>query len=180
MRGLAEDAEEARAGLVTLPLVIARADRTRQLLIAWRRAGRYLGNPKRKLGRAVERSDFSRRLEEVLEAVEHYPAFVAHPGRPGYRAAALAHLTILPEVFNAMGEEPREQLARDWALAHKILLAHRRFLLRQFKTLRRRGPLGRAAHTLRTSLREHPVLWSALGAVAGVTLIVSLGLLMLP
>jgi hypothetical protein len=169
IRNLAEESPEATDGLVSLPKVIERADRTRQLLIAWRKAGRYLGNPKRKVTRTVEKADFSRRLEEMRDGAEAYPAFVAQPGRPGYRAVALAHLTISAEVFNAMSEDLREQVARDWTLAHKILLAHRRLLLWQFKTLRRRGLVGRALHTLRVSFRDHPVLWTGLGAAVGVT-----------
>ncbi len=169
IRSLAEDSEEASSGLATLQSVLAHVDQTRQLLIAWRRAGRYLGNPRRKLTRAVDRADFSRCLDELLEAADSYPAFVAQPGRPGYRAVALAHLEIMPEVFNAMGTEPREQLARDWALAQKILLAHRRLLVGHFKSLRRRGMLGRAAHTLRTSFRNHPVMWTGLTATVAIT-----------
>jgi hypothetical protein len=165
---LAEASEEARGGLVTLQAVIERADRTRQLLIAWRRLGRYLGNPKRRVTRGIERGDFARKLEALLEAAERHPEFVAHPGRPGYRAVALAHLQITPDVFNAMGDEPREQLARDWTLAHRILLAHRRFLLRQFKVLRRQGRFGRVVHALRSSFRDHPALWTGLAAAVGV------------
>jgi hypothetical protein len=168
VRSLAEESPEARAGLVTVGGVIERADLTRQLLIAWRRLGRYLSNPKRRVTRGIERTDFSRKLEELREAAERHPDFVAHPGRPGYRAIALAHLEISPDVFNAMSEEPREQLARDWALAQKILLAHRRFLLRQLKALRRRSLVGRALYALRSSLSDHPVLWSSLGAAVGV------------
>jgi hypothetical protein len=177
IRNLAEESEEARAGLVTLQQVVARVESTRQLLIAWRKAGRYLANSKRKLTRSVEKADFGRRLEALLEAAEAYPAFVAHPGRPGYHAVALAHLEITPEMFNAMGDEPREQLARDWVLTHRVLLAHRVFLLRQFKSLRRRGRLGRVAHTLNVSLHEHPVLWTGLGAAVGITACVLLILL---
>jgi hypothetical protein len=176
VRSLAEESEEASSGLVTLQMVIERADQTRQLLIAWRKAGRYLGNAKRRVTRAVDRADFSHQLEVLLEAAETYPAFVAHPGRPGYRAVALAHLEITPDVFNAMSEEPREQLARDWALAHKILLAHRRLLLAHFKSLRRRGLIGRAAHTLRISYHDHPVMWTGLAAAVGITACVLLGL----
>jgi hypothetical protein len=179
IRSLAEESEEARAGALTLQAVIARADQTRLLVIAWREAGRYLASPKRKLTRSSEKSDFTSRLEELLEAAEPYPDFVVSPGRPGYRAVALAHLGITPEVFNAMGEEQREQLARDWALAYKILLAHRAFLLRQFKALRRRGMFGRATHILRTSLREHPGLWQAFGVAVGITALVLVGILIL-
>lgn len=179
IRSLAEESEEARAGALTLQAVIARADQTRLLLIAWRRAGRYLANPKRKLTRSADRSDFTSRLEALLEAAEPYPDFVVHPGRPGYRAVALAHLGIMPEVFNAMSEEQREQLAKDWALTHKILLAHRAFLLRQFKALRRRGMIGRATHILRTSVRERPVMWQAFGVVVGLTVLVLVGILIL-
>jgi hypothetical protein len=178
IRSLAEESDDARAGVLTLQAIIARADLTRQLLIAWRKAGRYLALPRRKLTRPAEKSDFTHKLEALLEAADRYPDFIAHPGRPGYRAVALAHLSITPEVFNAMAEEPREQLARDWTLAHKILLAHRVFLLRQFKALRRRGPLGRAAYILRTSLRDHWVMWSGLVAMVAVSAATLLGIVL--
>jgi hypothetical protein len=169
LRSLAEDSEEARAGLVTIPLVRERVASTRRLLIAWRKAGRYLANPKRKLTRVAEKRDFENKLLELLDAVEGYPAFVAHPGKPGYRAVALAHLHITPDMFNAMGDEPRDLLAREWTQAHKVLLAHRGFLLRQFKALRRGGSFGRATHALRMSFRDHPVLWSVFAG--GVTIV---------
>jgi hypothetical protein len=170
----------AAGGLFTLQGVIERADLTRHFLIAWFKAGRYMADPKRKLTRSVEKADFSRRLETLLETAESYPDFVAHPGRPGYRAVALAHLQISPEVFNAMGDESREQLARDWALAHKVLLAHRRFLLRQFKemkAMRRRGKLGWLQHTLRQSFDNHPVLWTGLAAAVGIAACVAMAIM---
>jgi hypothetical protein len=117
----------------------------------------------------VEKNDFTAKLEALLEAAEPYPEFVAHLGRPGYRAVALAHLGIPPDVFNAMGDEPRELLARDWALAEKILLAHRAFLLSHFKALRRRGPVGRCLHTLQTSFHEHSGPWRAFAIAVGIT-----------
>jgi hypothetical protein len=178
IRSLAEESPEAHTGLVTLQAVIQRADQTRQLLIAWQNAGRYFGSPKRRLTRGTEKSDFTSNLETLLEAAEPYPTFVAHPGRPGYRAVALAYLGITPEVFNAMGDEPREHLARDWEMARKVLLAHRSFLLRQFKSLRRRGLLGRAVHALRSSFRNHPVVWTAFGATVGITAVVLLAILL--
>jgi hypothetical protein len=178
-RNLAEESEEARAGLVTLALVRERVVSTRRLLIAWRKAGRYFAHPQRKLTHKAQRRDFENKLVQLLEAAEHYPGFVAAPGRPGYRAVALAHLQTTPEMFNAMGDEPRELLARDWTQAHKVLLAHRVFLLRQFKALRRTGQIGRAAHSLRTSFRDHPLVWSAFGigvAICALILLVILAL----
>jgi hypothetical protein len=177
---LAEESDEARSGLMTLRDVIDRADQTRQLLIAWRKAGRYFGNPKRQLTRNTEKNDFGRRLEALRDAAEAYPGFVAQPGRPGYRAVALAHLGIPPDVFNAMAEDQRDQLARDWAMGQKLLLAHRRFLLRQFKSLRRRNLFGRIEHALRISYRDYPVLWALGGATAAVVFLTALVVLLIP
>jgi hypothetical protein len=179
IRSLAEDSEQAREAVLTLQAVMTRADLTRQLLIAWRKAGRYLANPRRKLTRPVEKTDFSRKMEALHEAAEPYPDFVAHLGRPGYRAVALAHLGIPPDVFNAMGDEPREQLARDWQLAHKILLAHRIFLLTHFKVLRRRGSVGRCVHTLRISYRSNPTLWRTFGIAVGIVAVLLIAVMLL-
>ncbi len=38
---------------------------------------------------------------------------------------------------------------------------------------------GRAAHILRTSLREHPGLWQAFGVAVGITALVLVGILIL-
>jgi hypothetical protein len=179
IHGLAVASTAASSGLVTLQAVIERADLTRQFLVAWGKAGRYMANPRRKLTRAVEKADFSHRLEMLLESVESFPDFVAQPGRPGYRAVALAHLNITPEVFNAMGDEPREQLARDWALANKVLLAHRRYLLRQFKSLRRQGRLGRLSYILRLSFDNHPVFWTGLATAVGIAACVLLAIMII-
>lgn len=169
-RDLAEDSEEAYAGLVSLPAVVRRVDLTRHLLIVWRKIGRYLGNPRRKLTRGVDRRDFAAQMEALLEAAEGYPGFLGQPGRPGYRAVALAHLAITPDVFNAMGEESREQLARDWMLAHRVLLAHRVFLLRRFKALRRRSVLGRLSHAIAKNFEERPVLWTGVVAALAIAI----------
>ena len=166
IRHVAEESSEASSGLQTLASVCQRVQSTRRLLIAWRRAGRYLGNPKRKLARSAEKRDFENKLVELVEAAESFPAFVAHPGLPGYRALALAHLTMTPEMFNAMGEEPRDLLARDWTQAHKVLLVHRAFLLRRFKSLRRRGLVGR----LESRLSEYRLLlWILVGVAVGMS-----------
>lgn len=161
---LAERSPEAVRGIGSLPALIERIDQTRQLLWAWQRAGKYLSASTRKLSRLSEKSDLAKRLHEVFEASVDYPRFVAQPGLPGYRVAAMARLEMTAEMFEMLDPEQRLALARDWQAGHHVLLAHRKFLLRRFQNLRRQGLGTRAMRTLRAALNDHPA-WVAFGAI---------------
>lgn len=158
---LAERSSEARTGLGTLQALIDRIDQTRLLLTAWQRLGVYLRRP----GRPGE---LTRSLETILEVSEVYPAFVGHPGKPGYRIVALARLAMTIEMFQSMAAAQRDELLRDWDYGHRTLLQHRRFLRRQFKGMRHHGSMGLAVRAVRSLLNDHPILFGT----ALVTLIV--------
>src|SRR5205085_1788713 len=137
---------EACAGLGTLAAVIERVDQTRLLLFAWQRMALYLH--KKRLN-AAETAELGAALTTISEVTETYPAFVGHPGKPGYRVVALARLAMTFEMFRNMQASQREELRRDWQAGHTLLLEHRRYLRRQFKALRRRGKLALVLHAIR-------------------------------
>jgi hypothetical protein len=170
--GLAERSPEARKGLRTLHDLLRRSRQTRHLLVAWVRVGRYLASPKRRLTRSAEKKDFQRRLDDLVERIESYPAFVGYPGLPGYRVVALAHLVLTPEMYNSMDLVQRELLAEDWTLASRVLFAHRSYLCRQFKSLRRQGRFALWSHALQAAYAEHPALWTT---AAGLLVAAALG-----
>ncbi len=166
---LAHQSVEARRGLGTLPALIERINQTLALLLAWNGAGRYLSNPLRKLGRAAEETDLTRRLVKVFELTEEFPKIVGHPGQPGYRVVAMARLEMTSQMFKGLDKTQREDLARDWDAGYRVLLSHRQFLRRQFKTLRHRGPIRLILGAVRSALNDHPV-----GVCTGVLLVIGL------
>ncbi len=168
---LAQRSPEARAGLGTLDAVIRRIDETRRVLIAWNSAGRWLREPKRKVAKPVDDQDLSRRLNAVSEALNSFPAIVGYPGKPGYRVAATARLQLNSLLVRGMDLEHRELLSLDWANGRNVLLEYRRFLLQHLKTLRKRGPMARGLHAIRSLVNDHPyVLTLILAGLAGVAI----------
>ena len=101
----AESSDEATSNLRTLHAVILRIEMTRHLLTAWDKLGKHLhATPKK---RARESEQFSKRLEEIGEAMPEYPAILGLPGKPGYRVLVLARLKMPLLIARAMPEEQR-------------------------------------------------------------------------
>lgn len=155
---LAQHSFEARRGLATLPAVIGRIDQTRQLLLVWRQAGKYLSNPARRLTRITEENDLTRRLRRIFELMEGYPKILGHPGMPGYRVVAMARLEMTAEMFKMLDPVQRRELARDWKAGQQVLLWHRKYLRKRFRELRRRSLPSRVVHAGRTLINDHPIL----------------------
>lgn len=152
---------EASAGLATLADVVMRVEQTRSLLTAWLAVGTQLHRPIRKPPTAVERALFAHQLATIRAVTDTYPAFVGQPGKPGYRVAALARLAMTYDMFKNMDPRQREDLLRDWDTARRVLLEHRKYLRRQFASLRHKGLLGRVLRFVRTTVTDHPYLSGA-------------------
>src|SRR5262245_32775945 len=102
--------------------------------------------------------------------MEDFPRILGHPGKPGYRGVAMGRLSMTAQMFNSLDSDEREDLARDWDSGHKVLLSHRQFLRRQFRTLRRRGLFHLVMKAVRGAINDHPV-WVALGTIGAVALV---------
>jgi hypothetical protein len=166
---LAWESAEARRGLGTLPALIERVHQTRQLILAWNQAGKYLGNPQKKLSRSAEEGDLTRRLNRLFELTWDFPRILGQPGQPGYRVVAMARLEMTAQMFKMLDGSQRAAMARDWKAGYEVLRAYRRFLLAHFRFLRSRGFVSRLLQAVRSALNDHPV-W----VVSGVSLAVFL------
>ncbi|MBX9681306.1 MAG: hypothetical protein K2X38_21320 [Gemmataceae bacterium] len=160
LRHLAQRSTDAKSGLGTLEAIIDRVDRTRALLIAWERLGHFVRSPKRAL-KPKEEEELTRRWHALQAAIAEYPAFLAQPGKPGYRVTALGRLDAVAVLFRSMDEDQRRLLAADWLHAHHTLRLHRSFLRQQFKDARRRSKVGLGVRALRFLLNDHPFATSA-------------------
>jgi hypothetical protein len=145
---------QARVGLGTLPALIDRIDQTRVLLTAWLRLGEYL--QKRKDGTGLPRV-----LDTIRTVTEDYPPFIGHPGKPGYRVVALARLAMTFDMVQKMEQGQRDDLLRDWNAGCNVLLEHRRYLRRQFKSMRHHGNVRLALRAVRSFVNDHPLLFGA-------------------
>jgi hypothetical protein len=152
---------EARRGLRSRRAFFDRVVTTRRLLRVWDRAGKYLGKPRRKLARSAEETDLTRLLGRIDELLQNFPALLGHPGQPGYRVLCLAHDDKPAAMFMNLDAGERDALARDWVAGQALLQAHRQFLRQELRRLRRRGPIERLAHHIRTAVDDHPV-WVSL------------------
>lgn len=158
----AQEAPEACRGLGTLPALIERINLTRKLICAWSQAGKYMSNANRKLTKASEEIDLTRRLNKILELAVDFPKIVGHPGQPGYRVVAMARLEMTSQMFKMFDQDQRAALARDWESGYRVLLSHRRYLRSQFKGLRRRGFMQLIVKAIRSALNDHPI-WVGTG-----------------
>ena len=170
---LGQRSAEATRGVATVPALLERISQTRRLTSAWKRAGRYLANPKRLLTKTTEEKDLAQRMDRVFELMEDYPGFVGHPGKPGYRVVAMARLELTEQMFKVLDATQREELARDWEAGAKVLCEHRRFLLGQLKQFKRRGRMEKLTAGAERFVRDHK-RWFILGAVSLAALCIAL------
>jgi hypothetical protein len=167
-RDLAEESGEATSNLGTLDAVIERVEQTRRLLHVWDQLGKHFRAAPKKA--STKESDvFAGRLEKIALAMQTYPAFLGQPGLPGYRVVVQARLKIPLASVRGMPAEQRDDLLFDWQAARQILLAHRRYLRRVFRSLRRQSAVGLFFHAVRATLNDYPRL-----TLAGVILLIAL------
>jgi hypothetical protein len=125
-----------RRGLGTKRALYQRIRKTRRLLWAWDRAGKYLRKPKRMLKNAAEEKNLGRALAAIGEHLRGFPRFLGRPGQPGYRIAARARLAFAVDWVNGLNAEERELLAQDWAAGQTLLSSHRQFLRKEARAVR--------------------------------------------
>lgn len=162
----ARTSAQARRGLGTKRALYYRVARTRQLLWAWERAGRYLSRSTRRLAKGNEAADLPRQLAIIRRVLPLFPPLLGKAGQPGYLVVALAGLgdQMIVPTFRTLLPDQREALARDWHAGRKLLVAHRNFLRQELHSLRRKSYIGRMVRAVRAVLNEHPgtvlLLWS--------------------
>jgi hypothetical protein len=171
-RDLAEESDEATGNLGTLDAVIERVEQTRRLLHVWDQLGKQLRATPKKTS-AKECEAFAARLEKIAQAMRTYPAFLGQPGLPGYRVVVQARFKMPLSSVRQLPVEQRDDLLFDWQAARQILLAHRKYLRRLFRTLRRRSALGLFFHAVRATLNDYPRLTLA-GVIALIALLVGM------
>jgi hypothetical protein len=173
-RELAEESDEATGNLGTLDRVIERVEETRRLLHVWDQLGKHLRTAPKKTS-AKESEAFAARLDKIAVAMQTYPAFLGQPGLPGYRVVVQARLKIPLASVRGLPAEQRDDLLFDWQAARQILLTHRKYLRRMFRSLRRQSAVGLFFHAVRATLNDYPRLTLA-GAIVLIALIVGAGI----
>jgi hypothetical protein len=156
VRELAEHSEEATSNLATLEAVIDRVDRTRVLLHVWDRLGKQLKGTAKKVS-AKESDLFASRLDKIARTIQAYPPFLGQPGKPGYRVVVQARLRMPLVMVRGMSDEQREELLFDWRAGREVLLTHRKYLHRLFKSMRHRSAIGLFLHAIRAMVNDHPI-----------------------
>jgi hypothetical protein len=146
----------AQRGLATKRALYYRIARTRQLLDAWNRLGKYVANPKRRLARQVEADELVALLEEVELLLQGFPRLMGEAGQPGYLVITLAQLDQPIKSFQTLSPSQREALERDWQSGHKLLKEHCDFLREEVRAMRRRSLGDRLVRATRSFLNDHP------------------------
>ena len=127
----------ARRGIATKRAIYQRIARTRRLLRLWNDLGKYLSTPKRRLSRSVDGPELIRLLDEITTLLQDFPALLGEAGQPGYLVLALTQVDTV-KVFQSFSAHQREALSRDWNAGSKLLTAHRDFLRRELRAMRKR------------------------------------------
>ena len=70
----------------------------------------------------------------------------------------LARLKMPLVIARAMPQEQRSDLLFDWKVGRQVLLAHRKYLHKLFKSMRHRTAVGLTLHFIRSALNDHPLL----------------------
>ncbi len=159
--------EKGRRGLGTRRAIYERIVRTRALLELWERAGRYLGQPKRRLARPSEARELIDVLTAIRDEVKDFPPLVGEAGQPGYLVITLARQPAIVPTFQTLLPGQRDALARDWSAGQKALQAHKDYLRHESRSLRRKTIFYQLFRAARTFLNENPAGWLiVLGLVA--------------
>jgi hypothetical protein len=148
----------ARRGLGTKRALYHRIACTRRLLAAWERAGKFLGQPRRRLTRSSEAAELTRQLRAIAHYLEHFPPLLGEAGQPGFYVVSLAHQELVVPTFRMLLTSQRATLARDWRDGRKFLAAHREFLRQELHALRKASWWRRFIRAADTLLSEHPAL----------------------
>ncbi|OAI38940.1 hypothetical protein AYO40_01505 [Planctomycetaceae bacterium SCGC AG-212-D15] len=166
----ARSSPRARRGLGTKRALFRRIVTTRQLLAAWKKIGRYLAHPDRRLTRLAEATDLVQELNEIEELLEDFPRLLGEAGQPGYLVLALAQQPTLVPTFRGLSPSQREALARDWNAALEVLLQHRSFLRGELRCLRKQRLLTRGVRALTTFVSDHALLFAIAAGAMGLLL----------
>jgi hypothetical protein len=127
----------ALRGIATKRGIYQRIARTRRLLRLWNDLGKYISQPKRRLSRSADGPELIRLLSEITDLLRGFPPLLGEAGQPGYLVLALTQVDTI-KVFQSFSPHQREALSRDWSSAIKLLTAHRDFLRRELRALRKR------------------------------------------
>jgi hypothetical protein len=149
-------AARARRGIGTKRTLYFRIARTRKLLAAWERAGRYLAQPHRRIARPAEAMDLIRLLARIQSLLRGFPPVLGQAGQPGYLVVALATQPAPVPMFQTLLPSQRDALAQHWEAGRKFLAAHCQFLRREARARRKRSRLGRAARAVASFVAEYP------------------------
>jgi hypothetical protein len=163
-----------RRGLGTRRRLYLRIRKTRLLLAAWERAGKYLRKARRPLKNAAEEKDLGRALTAIGKHLRGFPPFLGRPAQPGYRIAGRARLAPAVDWLHDLQPEERELLAQDWAAGRTLLASHRQFLRQEARAVHDLSPWRLA---LRAVAYDFPVEMALLGIVV---LVIAAVLLLTP
>jgi hypothetical protein len=147
--------KEARSRLGTKRAMYHRIAVTRQLIDAWKRTGKYLAHPTRRLTRLADANDLGRQFEDVQDLLEEFPKLLGEAGQPGYLVLALAKQPMIAPTFRSLLPSQREALARDWNASLDLLLKHRQFLREELRALRKKSHLGRLTRAIRGVVSDY-------------------------
>lgn len=160
----------ARRGLATKRALYHRIARTRELLEAWQRAGKYLNHPDRPLIRSSEAVELTRLLQRICRLLSRFPPLLGEAGQPGFYVVTLAGQPkpMIVPTFRMLLPLQRETLGRDWRDGLKLLTAHREFLRTELRALRRTRWWGRVIRAADVLLTDHPGLFLLLTLLAAI------------
>ena len=149
-------AARARRGIGTKRSLYFRIARTRKLLAAWERAGKYLAQPQRRIARPAEAMELIRLLARIQSLLGGFPPVLGQAGQPGYLVVALAMQQAPVPMFQTLLPSQRDSLAQHWEAGRKFLAAHCQFLRREARARRKRSRIGRAARAVASFVAEYP------------------------
>lgn len=153
----AQHSPQARRGLGTKRALYYRLCRTRELVHAWNRVGKFLSSPRRRIARQGDAPELIRALHEVEALRDRFPPLIGEAGQPGYLILTLAQLATT-NTFQTLAFSQRQALSRDWQAGLKLLTAHREFLRQELRVLRKRNILDRMIRAVRYFFRDQPAV----------------------
>jgi len=152
----AQQSAPARRGLGTKQALYMRVVATRRFLSVWQELGKYLESPKRRVSRSADGPELNRLFQEMVRLRRRFPRILGAAGQPGYLLGVFAEQEDAAKGIRALDESQREALSRDWSAGRKLLTAHRDFLRREIRAMRKRTLKDRMVLAVQAVFTDQP------------------------
>src|SRR5262249_14459095 len=111
---------------------------------------------KKRLNKAADAAELVRLMGEIQELLRSFPPLLGEAGQPGYLVLTLARQQAVVPTFQTLISSQREALARDWWAGRELMEAHRDYLRKEVRGMRKKRAWGWTVRAVLAFLTDQP------------------------